>query len=79
MPGGAGEVAGEQSDASGYTTAVQGYWQLMWEEEKDSRSREDGGGGVSEKGIEKHMSYSGGGRGIIYGYTKIYENVGFFS
>lgn len=37
------------------------------------------GGGVSEKGIEKHMSYSGGGRGIIYGYTKIYENVGFFS
>jgi len=50
MPGGAGEVAEEQSDASGYTTAVQGYWQLMWEEEKDSRSREDGGGGFQKKG-----------------------------
>lgn len=34
MPGETGEAAGEQSDASDYTTATQGYWQFMWEGEK---------------------------------------------
>lgn len=78
MPGGAGEVAGEQSDASGYTTAVQGYWQLMWEEEKDSRSREDGGGGFRKRDREAYELFRGRERYYLWLYKDIWECRFFF-
>lgn len=75
MPAETGEAAGEQSDASGYTTTARGYWQFMWEGEKAGMTWVGGKGGNWEQGQENHMSYSQGGRGITYDCTKIYENV----